>query len=200
MAMKKAAYFAALLILLAIIYLAFFSKPSYEPQVMEEHTKGNHNAAVTIVEFSDFQCPYCRAVQPTLEQLMQEYPDDVKLIYRHFPLPSHQYAMKAAEASECAADQEKFWEYHDLLFENQDALHASALKDYAKRLGLNTTAFNACLDSGAMQQRIEIIVKNGVEKGVTGTPTFLINDKIIYGNQPYSVFKSSVEEELKKNV
>lgn len=165
---------------------------------MEEHIRGNHNAPIVIVEFSDFQCPYCRAVQPALNQLLTEYPDDVKLIYRHFPLPSHQYAMKAAEASECAANQGKFWEYHDMLFQNQERLDVNSLKSYAKQLGLNTTSFNACLDSGAMQQRIEIIVKNGAEKGVTGTPTFLINDKMLSGNQPYSVFKTSVDEELKK--
>ncbi|MBI4018596.1 MAG: DsbA family protein [Candidatus Aenigmarchaeota archaeon] len=195
---KQAAYIAATLVALAVIYLALFSKPSYEPGEMQEHIRGNHNAPVVIVEFSDFQCPYCGAVQPTLKQLMQEYPDDVKLIYRHFPLPSHAYAMKAAEASECASDQGKFWEYHDMLFGNQNRLDLSSLKEYAAQIGLNSTSFNSCLDSGVMSQRVKFAQESGIERGVSGTPTFLINDRMLSGNQPYNVFKSAVDGELEK--
>lgn len=195
---RKAAYLAAALVILAVIFLALSVKPSYEPAEMEEHIRGNHDAPVAIVEFSDFQCPYCGAVQPTLEQLLQEYPEDVGIIYRHFPLPSHDYAAKAAEASECASDQGMFWEYHDMLFQNQKSLDMNSLKGYAARLGLNSTAFNACLDSGVMSQRVRFAQDSGVENGVSGTPTFLINGRKIYGNQPYSVFKAEVEKALGK--
>ena len=179
------------------VYLAFFSKPQYEPGEMEEHIRGNPNAAVAIVEFSDFQCPYCGRVQPTLEQLLQEYGDNITLIYRHFPLPSHANSEKAAEASECASDQGKFWEYHDMLFDNQDRLDTASLKRYAGELNLDVNKFSACLDSGVMSPRVDFAKRSGVEKGVAGTPAFFVNGKMISGNQPYNIFKAAVDAELK---
>ncbi len=199
--MKKTNYFLIFFILLALAlasYFMFFNRPEYSPQIMEEHVRGNHDARIVIVEFSDFQCPYCASVQPTLDQIMEEYPNDVKLIYRHFPLPSHPYAKKAAEASECAAEQGKFWEYHDVLFQNQDNLYTAKLKEYAVDLDLDAEKFNACLDSGVMESRIEQSFQNGIDLGIQGTPTFMINNKVLSGAQSYSTFKAAIEEILRK--
>ncbi len=158
--------------------------------------KGAHAAKVTIVEYSDFECPYCGRAEPTIKQILEKYPDDVQLVYKHFPLPSHSNSWKAAEASECAAEQGKFWEYHDMLFENQDALYTPMLKDYAKQLGLDTDKFNNCLDSNTMKARVENDAEEGKSLGVSGTPAFFVNGKMISGAQPFSVFDTAVSRAL----
>lgn len=135
-------------------------------------------------------------MEPTIKQILEKYPDDVRLVYKHFPLPIHANSRKAAEAAECAADQGNFWEYHDKLFENQETLYVPMLKDYAKQTGLNTTQFNACLDSGAMSNRVEQDKKEGESLGVRGTPTFFVNGKLISGAQPFSVFDDAVSKAL----
>ncbi len=163
---------------------------------------GADNTTVTIVEFSDFQCPFCgQFARETEPQLIADYIDTgkVKLLYKHFPLSQiHQFAQKAAEASECAGDQGKFWEYHDTLFQNQNALTRNDLKRYASDLGLNTTAFGACVDSGAMEGIVKQNYNEGVRKGVGSTPTFYVNNVKITGAQPFSTFKTAIDTELDK--
>ncbi len=165
---------------------------------------GNANAPVTIVEFSDFQCPFCeRFFTSTLPQIKTEYINTgkVKLIYRDFPLSSiHPYAEKAAEASECAHQQGDnfYWKMHDKLFENQNALDTESLKKYAQQIGLDTNKFNTCLDSGAMTQEISNDLADGTSYGVQGTPMFFINGQELSGAQPFESFKQIIDAELSK--
>ncbi|MEW6062831.1 MAG: DsbA family protein [Nanoarchaeota archaeon] len=158
--------------------------------------KKTSKGKVTIVEFSDFQCPYCGRAELTLKQLKQDYGSKIEIIYKHFPLNFHQYAQKAAEASECARDQGRFWEYHDLLFGNQDALDLASLKKYAKDLGLDTGKFNSCLDNGGKASVVKNDFNEGIARGVDGTPTFFIGNEALVGAQPYSAFKQIIDKEL----
>ena len=165
------------------------------------HVQGSKDAPVTIIEFSDFQCPYCgRFYSQTLPQIEEEYikTGKVKLVYRHCPLSFHQYAQKASEAAECADEQGKFWEYHDKLYENQNSLDAASLKKYAKELGLDTAKFDSCMDSGKTASKVQKDFKDGQAAGVQGTPAFFINGVPVTGAQPYEVFKQVIEQELKK--
>jgi len=159
--------------------------------------KGNPDAPVTIVEFADFQCPYCGAVQPTLKQVMEKYQGKVQLGYRDFPLRQvHAQAQQAAEAAGCAADQGKFWEYHDLLFANQDRLDPSGLRDQARKVGLNMGQFAACVDSAKFRGQIENDLQAGLISGAGGSPAFYINGKILLGAQPVSEFEKIIDSEL----
>ncbi|MEM5804955.1 MAG: DsbA family protein [Candidatus Aenigmatarchaeota archaeon] len=165
----------------------------------DDPTKGSANAKVTMIEFSDFQCPFCaRFWKDTLPLLEEEYikTGKLKFVYRDFPLDFHQFAKKAAEAAECANEQNKFWEYHDKLFENQQALDITSLKRYAQELGLDTAKFNECLDSGKYANEVQKDVQDGMAYGVSGTPTFFINGIKVVGAQPYSVFKQIIDQEL----
>lgn len=148
---------------------------------------------VKILEFSEFQCPYCARAAPTVDKVKEEYGDDVEIIFKHFPLNFHRYAQKAAEASECARDQGKFWEYHDTLFENQQSLDIPSLKNYAKDLGLDTDRFNTCLDDGEKISLVQNDFREGQSLGVRGTPTFFINDQMVVGAQPYEVFEEIID-------
>jgi protein-disulfide isomerase/autonomous glycyl radical cofactor GrcA len=158
--------------------------------------RGPADAKVTIVEFSDFQCPYCGAAFGTVEQLMQQYAGKVKLVFRQFPLPIHPQAEKAAEASLCAADQGKFWEVHDLLFKNQKKLDASDLKTYAASAGLDAAKFAQCLDSGEKKKQVDFDLEAGQAAGVNGTPAFFINGVFLNGALPIEEFKKVIDPEL----
>ncbi|HKC60852.1 MAG TPA: thioredoxin domain-containing protein [Myxococcales bacterium] len=163
-------------------------------------SRGPENAPVTIVEFSDFQCPYCGREYPVVERLMKEYDGRVRLVFRHFPLDFHNFAQKAAEAGACAADQggEKFWKLHDRMFTNQQKLAVDDLKGYAKDLGLDSARFDKCLDGSEKRALVESDEKAGQEAGVTGTPAFFVNGIFINGAVPYEQFKDAVERELKR--
>src|SRR5437660_5340101 len=162
--------------------------------------RGPEQAPVTIVEFSDFQCPYCGREVPVVERVMKEYDGKVKLVFRHFPLDFHPFAAKAAEAGACAADQgsDKFWKLHDKMFGNQQKLAVSDLKGYAKEIGLDSSKFDKCLDNGEMKALVEADEKAGQEAGVNGTPAFFVNGIFINGAVPYEQFKDTVDRELKK--
>ena len=160
--------------------------------------KGPATAPVTIVEFSDFQCPFCGRLTPTLKQVEQKYGDKVRLVFRQYPLPFHQYAQKAAEASLCAADQGKFWEMHDALFANQQALAVEQLKAKAAELGLNAEQFNSCLDSGKTAAAIQADMKEGSSVGVNGTPAMFINGRFINGAVPLEQITSVIDDELRR--
>ena len=165
----------------------------------DDPVKGSDNAPVTIIEFSDFQCPYCgKFYEETLPQITETYIETgkVKLVFRDFPLNFHQYAQKASEAAECADEQGKFWEYHNILFENQDALTIDDLKQYASDLNLDTEQFNECLDSGKYEEEVKSDMEDGSSYGVSGTPAFFINGQLLSGAQPFSAFQSVIEQEL----
>jgi protein-disulfide isomerase len=160
--------------------------------------KGPASAPVTIVEFSDFQCPFCSRLNPTLESVMSKYGNKVRLVFRQFPLPMHQNAAKAAEAALCANEQGKFWEMHDSMFKDQSALAVDALKTKAAGLGLNAQAFNSCLDSGKESDAVKADMKAGQAAGVNGTPAMFVNGRFISGVVPASQLSQVIDEELKK--
>lgn len=166
----------------------------------DDAIKGNPDAPVIIVEWSDFECPFCsRFYSQTLSQIEEEYIDTgkVKLIYRDFPLNSiHPNAQKAAEAAECAGEQGSYFEMHDKLFEDGVAGGSSTYKGYAEELGLNTDEFNACLDSGAMTDEVAQDLRDGQAAGVTGTPGFMIDGELVKGAQPFSAFKQIIDRKL----
>ena len=160
--------------------------------------RGPAQAPVTIVEYSDYQCPYCARVNPTLDRVRQTYGDRVKIVFKDFPLPIHPEAPKASEAAYCAGDQGKYWEMHDRLFANQQALQVPALKQHAAALGLDTNAFNQCLDSGKHTARVADNVKSGEKLGISSTPTLYVNGRPVVGAQPFEYFKGVIDEELAK--
>jgi len=161
-------------------------------------SRGPADAPVTLVEFSDFQCPYCSRVEPSIDETLKTYPDQVRLVYRQFPLSIHPFAEKAAEASLCAADQDKFWEMHDAMFANQQALGVDQLKAKAAELGMNADAFNKCLDSGEKAAKIHEDMAAGEAAGVNGTPALFVNGRFLNGAVPFSEIQKLVDEELSR--
>ncbi len=160
---------------------------------------GPENAPVTIIEFSDFQCPYCGVwYKQVYKQLLASYPTQIRLVYRDLPLPMHPEAVPAAEAAECANEQGAFWKYHDVLFEQQYGLDRAAYEHYAADLGLDATAFAACLDSHRYQAEIEADARDAGSVGISGTPSFVVNGRVLIGALPFSEFKTVIDEELAK--
>jgi len=173
--------------------------PSAPPAAVNEktdHILGPKDAKVTLIEYSDFECPYCLRHFDTIKQIQKDFPKDVRIIFRHFPLSFHPNAQKAAEASECAADQGKFWEMHDKIFEanRAGAMSVDKWKEIAKDLGLNTDKFNKCLDSGEKASIVSADEADGQKAGVEGTPATFINGKIVSGAIPYDSFKPIVQQ------
>lgn len=166
----------------------------------DDAVKGDKNAPVTIVEFSDYECPFCeKFYTQTLPQIEENYikTGKVKLIYRDYPLGFHAQAQKAAEAAECAEEQGKYYEMHNLLFEKGVAGGVGSFKEYAKEIKLDAAKFNECLDFGKMSSEVQKDAADGSKYGVQGTPAFFINGKLLSGAQPYAVFQQAIEAELK---
>ena len=170
--------------------------------VDDDPALGPDDALVTIIQFSDFQCPFSKRYFDETEQLiLSNYGDQVSYVFRDFPLTSiHPQAQKAAEAAQCAFDQGKYWEYHDMLFQNQGALDVDSLKSYATALGLDETAFNLCMDSGKYAEEVAKDIADGRSYGVLGSPTFFINGRKVVGALPYDTFQMVIEEELPKSL
>ena len=160
--------------------------------------RGDTSAPVTIVEFSDYQCPFCARVNPTIAKVREAYGNKVRIVFKDFPLANHPQAPKAAEAAHCAGDQGKYWEMHDKLFSDQRALEAAGLKASAAALGLNMAKFNQCLDSGTYKAIVQEDLELGEKMGVNSTPTLYINGRAVVGAQPFEMFKSIIDEELAK--
>ncbi len=162
------------------------------------HIRGDVNAPITLVEFSDFECPFCSRHYPTLNKILSDYRGKVRLVYKHFPLTQiHPNAQKAAEASECASEQGKFWEYHDKIFENQSGgLSLEKFKQWAKDLKLESSKFDDCLNSGKFAKVVADDLQEGVEKGVSGTPGTFVNGQLIVGAVPYDTFKQAIDSLL----
>lgn len=165
----------------------------------DDDIEGDPNAPVTIIEWSDYECPFCaRFYSQTLGKIREEYIDTgkVKLVYRDFPLSFHAQAQKAAEAAECAGEQDKYYEMHNLLFEKGVQGGVSAFKQYASEIGLDTNKFNECLDSGQMADEIAKDMQDGQAIGITGTPGFIINGQLVSGAQPFENFKAIIDAKL----
>ncbi len=178
------------------INLPLLLPPKFDVNADGGVSKGAASARVTIVEFSDFECGFCAKAESTVHQVMADYGDQVRLVYRDFPLPGHADAPKAAEATHCAAKQAKYWQMHDLLFANQGALGIDALKGYAKTLELDPEKFAACLDSGETKPTVVASMEAAEKAGVTGTPAFFINGRMLSGAQSYERFKEIIDYEL----
>lgn len=188
-------------------------KPSGQNAIVEvseddDPAMGNKNAKVAVIEFSDYQCPFCRTFwRDSLPQLKKEYIDTgkVRFVYRDFPLSFHPMAAVSAQAAECAEEQGRYWEMHDKIFSEQDEkgqgtvqFTVQELKGWAFEVGLDANKFNKCLDSEKYKLEVEKDFNDGSVAGVSGTPTFFINGRSVVGTQPYSVLKNIIEEELKK--
>ncbi len=172
----------------------------------KDHIRGNKDAKVFLIEYSDFECPFCARFHPTAQQILDEYGDDVAWIYRHFPLDTiHLRARPAAQASECAAElggEDMFWSFIDEIFENQETtLSDSGLKNTANKLGLDASAFSNCVESEKYKDKVEEQYQGGLTAGVTGTPgNFVVNSKgevwLIPGAVPFEILKESIDEAL----
>jgi protein-disulfide isomerase len=160
--------------------------------------RGPANAKITLVEFLDFQCPFCSRVQPTLAQIQKTYGDKVRIVFKHLPLRIHAQAPGAAAAAEAAHSQDKFWEMHDLMFANQRDLGDAKYQEWARQLGLDMDRFQKDLKSPAVGQRIEADSQEAAKLGVSGTPAFFINGRYVSGAQPFDAFKKVIDEELTK--
>ena len=159
-------------------------------------SKGAVDAAVTIVVFSDFECPFCSRTLDALEKIEASYGDKVRVVFRDYPLPFHKNAPRAHEAARCADAQGKFWAMHDLLFQNQSALDEASLPGYAKTVGLDEEAFGKCMASGEMAALVQADALAGSKAGVNGTPAFFINGIPLSGAQPFPAFKEIIDREL----
>jgi len=160
---------------------------------LDDPYKGSRQAKVVIVEFSDFECPYCFQEFSIVRQVIETYGDKINFIFRDFPIPNHPHAQKAAEAGECAHEQDKFWQMHDMMFINRDNLDIKSLKIYAQQIGLDVSKFSQCLDSGRYQKEVELDMADGITAGVTGTPTFFINGQIVEGTVGLEFFKKAID-------
>ena len=164
----------------------------------EDPVRGPETAPIEIVEFSDFDCPYCQRATNTLARILDEYGDQIRFVYKDYPLPSHPNAFKAAEAGNCANDQGAFWPFHDRLFESQGSLDVASLKTYASELGLEAEAFAACLDSGRHASRVDRDLEIGSGYGVSSTPTLFVNGRAVIGAMSYESFVEIIQEELSR--
>jgi protein-disulfide isomerase len=179
------------------VYLKEPEAPRTEISVDSQPSKGPSNARVTIVEFSDYQCPYCARAEGVITNILAKYPNDVRLVYRDFPLTSiHPNAEIAAEAADCAYQLGGFWDYHGRLFQNQNKLSREDLGRYAEDVGLDPKEFAGCLDGGRGKPGVERDLREGTLLGITGTPTFYINGKMLSGAQPEEVFEGVIDKEL----
>ncbi|MBK5254481.1 MAG: DsbA family protein [Vicinamibacteria bacterium] len=157
---------------------------------------GPKDAPITIVEFTDYQCPYCQQAQQYVDRVMEVYKDKVRLVYQEFPLDFHAQAMPAGVAARCAGEQGKFWEMHTSMLSAPGAFDKTDLESRARNLGIDTTRFNTCVASGRFDPVIQKAIENGRSVGVSGTPTFFLNGRTFSGAQPFEVFERMIEEEL----
>lgn len=159
---------------------------------------GPAGAKITVIEFTDYQCPFCGRARATVNKLLENYKDHLRYVLRDFPLSFHRDAFAAHVAAQCANEQGKYWEYNKILFNNQTALKVESLKQYAAEAGLKTPEFNQCLDGNKYASEVQKDMDDGMKAGVSGTPSFFINGVMLSGAQPFENFKEIIDEELKK--
>jgi len=170
------------------------------PVTDKDYIRGDKNAPVTLIEYSDFECPYCARHVDTLDKILSEYKGKVRLVYRNFPLSFHPHSKKAAEAAECAGEQGKFWEMHDEIFKanKSKTMGVDKWKKVAANLGLDTAKFNKCLDSDEYASKITSQMRDGAAAGVKGTPATFVNGQLVSGAVPYESFKQIIDTALSK--
>jgi len=171
--------------------------PRAEVSMKDTMVRGTAKAPVTIIEYADYECPYCQQMQATLAKVETEYQGKIEFAYKDVPLPMHSHAQKASEAAYCAADQGKFWEYHDMLFATKQ-LEIPQLKEHARTLKLDGTAFDTCLDSGATAEKVKMKLAEGTSLQIEGTPSFLINGRFFNGGMTYEQLRAVIEDELQR--
>ena len=175
--------------------------PGTEPPVLpvatdDDPSVGPSGAPITIIEFSDFQCPYCQKSVGALKELRRLYGDRIRIVYRDYPGPNHPQANPAAEAAQCAGDQGKFWEYHDALFDHQGT--GWDYEALARDLGLQTGEFSACLNTGRYREEVIKDLQDGLTLGIASTPTFFINGRPLVGARPMADFTAIIDRLLQK--
>jgi len=178
--------------------ISFLLSPPRAPLTLKDTpVRGTANAPVTIVEFADYECPYCQQIQPVVDKLLADYSGKVAFAFKDFPLPNHAHAQKAAEAAHCAEAQGKYWELHDVMFSTHQ-LETSQIKEAAKGLRLDSDAFGKCLESGAKSEVVKSHFEESQALGLPGTPAFFVNGRLINpnGTVSYDTLKNLVEEEL----
>lgn len=175
-------------------------KKTYRFPVDEAHTQGAKDAWVTIVEISDFQCPFCSRVTSTMDRILKEYGDDVRVVWKHNPLSFHKRAFAAALGAECAGEQSShaFWRYHDQLFANQRQLEDPELEGYASKIEIDLSRWRTCYAEQKYKQKVLDDQRNAMKLGVRGTPGFFVNGRFLRGAKPYEEFAALIEEELEK--
>jgi protein-disulfide isomerase len=177
----------------------FLDPPRVEP-VLSDHSpsRGPADAPIVLIEYTDFQCPFCGRVQPTLQALRERYGDSIRMVFKNLPLAMHQQAQFAAEAALCAGDQEGFWPMHDWLFANHKAISRETILAQATEQGLDIDALNVCLDEGRHSAEVEADMKEAGSFGITGTPGFVVNGRILTGAQPLENFIKVIDDELRR--
>lgn len=191
--MKKIWIVISAILILGVLYLLWPS--SKNVLILEKGINpgiGDLSSNITIIEFSDFQCPACKKAEPVIKEILQNY--NVSFYYRNFPLSMHSNSIIAAEAAECANEQNRFWEYHDILFENQDKLDEDSLKKYAKELEMNETKFNSCIEGRKYKSAVQKDLNDAISLKLKGTPTFFINSEEIFGADKDLMIKKIIEE------
>lgn len=172
--------------------------PLLNVSVDDDPWTGTDPAPVTIIEFSDFECPYCQRAVSTLKELLKQYPGKLKLVYRDFPGPNHQQALAAAEAAQCAAEQQRFWDYHEALFNRRPSDDTWNFRDLAETLGLSLSRFNLCMQENRYRAEVLNDLQDGLKLGVTSTPTFFINGRPLVGARPLMDFQAIIDLLLKE--
>lgn len=172
--------------------------PVADVDLRNSYVLGRRDAEIVLVEFADYECPYCEKVMPGLQQLKKEYGDKIAIAFKDFPLPMHRRAQKAAEAARCAGEQGKYWEYHDVLF-NSQLFSVTELKNHARVLKLDGDRFDHCLDNGDMAGVVKKDLEEGTSLGLTGTPSFFVNGHFFSGAVDYSTLKQMVDQQLAVN-
>ncbi|MDA9189363.1 DsbA family protein [bacterium] len=182
------------------VYIPKPARPVFEVEVGDSPFWGGKDAKVTIVEYSDFQCPFCSKAAKIVDDLKKKYGNKIKVVFKQFPLSFHNHAKKAAEASLCANEQssKNFWKFHDAMFAEQSKLSMDDLKATAKKLGLDTATFDKCLTSGKFSSKVDAEMESGKKVSVKSTPTFFVNGILLSGAQSVEVFSELIDEQLKK--
>lgn len=173
----------------------YFMPPIADVDIADTYIKGSRDAEVMLVEFADYECPYCEKVTPDLQRLKKEYGDKISIAYKDFPLPMHHSAEKAAEAARCAGLQGKFWEYHDVLFYSRQ-LGVAELKEHARVLKLDGQKFDECLDNSLMMSAVKKDLDEGMKLGLTGTPSFFVNGHFFSGAVDYATLKQMIDQQF----
>jgi protein-disulfide isomerase len=187
-----------MLVLVPFILRAASTPAEIDLTTLPHPSIGPEHAPVTMVEFSDFECPNCRRIEPELEQLRRDYGTEMRFVWVDFPLDAHHHAMLAAEAARCAGEQGQFWPYHDALMSGRESLRASNLADLAARLGMDSAKFDSCLAARKYQGMVESDVDQGDRLGISGTPTIFINGREYLGAQSLDDLKAAIDRAVKE--